>query len=339
MPHELRINQFGKASFFTARIPAWHALGTVTKDALTSADAIVEADLNWKVIKTPVKFDGDDEIKEFPDQFVTKIESTHHPLGIVGRDYNIVQNIEAFQFFDDLVGRREAIFETAGAIRGGQKVFITAKLPGHMMVGGNDRVMKYLVAMNSHDGTGSLKLFFSPIRVVCSNTLHAAIRGARTTFNLRHSANINDKIDDARRVLGVIKDQSEELTQVFTKMRNTSIMDEDTRKFFSELFLTQEKHETLWKAFDGRILKMQAADLLSSRAVNTLRDVNKYYQKGIGQPEIVGTVYGAYNAVSGYFQNAKKSTNPEKFVESNVLGSNATKIHNAFDKALVLCER
>lgn len=91
-------------------------------------------------------------------------------LGVVGKDYQIVQNRDAFLFFDSIVGGDGIMYEIAGALGKGERIFITAKLPGYIEVGNNDLIEKYLFLTTSHDGSGSITAAFTPVRIVCANS-------------------------------------------------------------------------------------------------------------------------------------------------------------------------
>lgn len=95
----------------------------------------------------------------------------------MGRDYQIVQNADAFAFFDAIVGGEDGIlYETAGALGNGERIFITAKRPDYICVGnGDDITEKYIFLTTSHNGTGSITAAFTPVRIVCQNTLNAAL--------------------------------------------------------------------------------------------------------------------------------------------------------------------
>jgi hypothetical protein len=102
---------------------------------------------------------------------------TDEVLGVVGNDYEVVQNVNAFDFFDAIVGGKDGIlYETAGALGKGERIFITAKLPDYIRIGRDDLIKQYLFLTTSHDGYGSITAAFTPIRIVCQNTLNAALR-------------------------------------------------------------------------------------------------------------------------------------------------------------------
>lgn len=145
----------GNYSFFSVKEQAWHGLGQIVEEYPTSAEAIKHAGLDCEVPKTAIYTKaagitetkdgmeaGSDEIS-IPDYFATVRTDNNTPLGVVCKDYQVVQNKDAFSFFDAIVGGEEGIlYETAGALGNGERIFITAKLPSYTSVGKDDLVEK-----------------------------------------------------------------------------------------------------------------------------------------------------------------------------------------------------
>src|SRR5688500_9234131 len=135
MAHNLNFNN-GKHSFFSVKEKAWHGLGTIVQDVPNSEQAIELAGLNYEVGLEPVIMANSGTI--IPNTFATYRKDNGVPFGTVGSQYTILQNREAFGFFDSIVGKGEAIFQTAGALGKGETIFITAKLPEYIQVGKGD---------------------------------------------------------------------------------------------------------------------------------------------------------------------------------------------------------
>jgi phage/plasmid-like protein (TIGR03299 family) len=131
-------------------------------------------------------------------------------LGVVSDEYEVVENIDAFRFLDALIGS-EMHFETAGSLWGGRRVWCLARLPEYVELGG-DLSATYIYVANSHDGSMAVTAAVTPIRIVCANTLGAALRlaehgvGAQRTFRFRHTGNLQAKFVEARKVLGMTID-------------------------------------------------------------------------------------------------------------------------------------
>src|SRR3546814_16291285 len=138
-----------------------------------------------------------------PNYYATMRTDTNTVLGVVGRDYEVVQNRDAFSFFDSIVGGDGMMYETAGALGNGERIFITAKLPDYIRVGGDDLIEKYLFLTTSHDGSGSITAAFTPIRIVCANTLNAAMHRNSNTIKIRHTSGAKERLEQATKLMGI----------------------------------------------------------------------------------------------------------------------------------------
>src|SRR3954447_1155218 len=158
-------------SMMSVRRVPWHGLGVVLDERPpTLAAALEAAGLTWTVAKQPLfRADG----REVPGHHATVREDTDQVLGVVSDDYVVVQNHECFAFLANLLGS-ELIFETAGSLWGGRQVFITAELPEHITIGGDD-VRPYVVLSAWHTGTGAIRAMTTPVRAVCAHTVRAAL--------------------------------------------------------------------------------------------------------------------------------------------------------------------
>jgi phage/plasmid-like protein (TIGR03299 family) len=194
---------------YVGRVP-WHKLGTkVEGDAMTAAEAIEAASMDWTVATHEVfahvpHADGLGGYYAKADgRMATFREDTGTILGIVGNRYHVIQNTEAFSAFDAIVGAGDAIYQTVGTLWGGRKLWILAKLTaGRYTLDNGDALESYILLDNSHDGTTALRMRLTQVRVVCSNTLSMAT-GKRASFYARHTAGINSKISQARDLLGL----------------------------------------------------------------------------------------------------------------------------------------
>lgn len=173
MAHNIFLNeQTGKHSFFSVKEKTWHGLGQIVQEYPNSTEALQFAGLDFEVCKRPNTHrldDGSEVISK--TSFYTYRPDTGAILGDrLGKDYEVVQNTDAFRFFDAIVEGDGIQYETAGALGNGEKIFITAKLPGYIKVGSDDLIEKYLFLTTSHDGFGSIMAAFTPIRIVCNNS-------------------------------------------------------------------------------------------------------------------------------------------------------------------------
>ena len=337
----------GTHSIFVVKEPAWHGLGQVVEQALTSRQALRMANLDFEVAKKPCYIQvevesGDSKSyippkwawKEVPGSFATYRTDNNQPLGQVGSKYEIIQNHEAFAFFDNIVGEKAAMFETAGALGLGETIFITAKLPKYIKVGGNDVIERYLLFANAHDGSKSIEVMFTPIRVVCNNTLSLALSTANNKFKIRHTKSLRDRLDEAQQVLHIENTRASEASEMFNAMSKVKMTDNNVKSFINLVFLTADE-----------ISKIEAGEkpheVLSSKKINIINDVNRYYYDGPGQKYDVakGTLWGAYNSISGFFQNAKHYKDQETKMKNIFYGSVYNYNQSAFNLAVQIIKQ
>lgn len=344
----------GKAAFMTVKEKAWHGLGQVVETAPTSAQAIKLAgldyqvglaplltDLNRKIVVTdengndkkitPTMFNFDN-LGHVQGKFATFREDTKAIFGVVGGRYTIVQNSEAFAFFDAIVGEGQAIYETAGALGSGEKVFITAKLPDYITVAGEDVTEKYLLLVSSHDGSGSIRAMFTPIRVVCNNTLQMALKNNTRQISIRHTMNVANRLDEAHKIMGMVNQQTETLNEALNILALSDrgkINNQQYDNYVDVVFLNNEEKEAIANGVKRELI-------VSTRKSNIINDVKEYYHTKVVNefPHCAGTLYGAYNSVTGYFQNVKTYKNDSAKFESNFLGANGDVMQTALDTAL-----
>ena len=193
-------------TLFVTRTPAWHNLGIVLPESPTSEYAIVAAGLDWQVEQREMFLASGTKV---PDAYANVRTKDEKVLGVVGNRYQIVQNREAFAFTDSLIGEG-CVYESAGSLREGKQIWLLAHLPEAVQIAGDD-VMPYLCFANTHDGSGAVKVFMTPIRVVCNNTLNQAMSSAKRTWSARHTGSIEGKLAEATETLQLANKYMEEL--------------------------------------------------------------------------------------------------------------------------------
>jgi phage/plasmid-like protein (TIGR03299 family) len=233
MAHNLHFNPLrNEYSFFTVQEKAWHGLGKVVEHYPNSELALRYAGLDFEVLKRPNRHLLDDRTEiTSADSFFTYRADTGEVLGSkLGRDYEVVQNTDAFAFFDSIVGGDGIFYETAGALGKGERVFITAKLPGYIMVQKKDLIEKYLFLTTSHDGSGAITAAFTPVRIVCNNTLNMAMRDCESRITIRHTRDARNRLESAHRVLGIANRLSDQLEDIFNHWSRVPIRDAEVRR-------------------------------------------------------------------------------------------------------------
>ena len=222
-------------SMFSVRLVPWHNLGIIVQDAPTSADALHLAGLDWEVIQQPIYTFDYNLIPGYKANIRVSDEKT---LGVVSDRYKIVQNHEAFAFTDALLGEGIS-YETAGSLQGGKKVWMLARLPESYKILG-DEVTPYLVFSNAHDGSGSIRIAMTPVRVVCQNTLNLALLDAKRIWSTIHTGNIQAKLGEAKKTLLLAENYMEHLKEESEVLNRKTISDKKVLEFISELLPVPE---------------------------------------------------------------------------------------------------
>ena len=281
MAHEVE-NMFYTSNEENQRFVPWHGLGTAVAEAPTSADAIKLAGLDWKVESSPIYTDNSLLI---PGYKANKRDSDGKVLGIVSDKYKIVQNQEAFDFTDSLIGEG-CTYETAGSLKGGKKVFLLAKLPQKMII--EDAVDPYVCFTNSHDGFGAIQACMTPIRVVCNNTLNLALSKATRKWSTKHVGNIENKLEEARQTLKLANDYMDELNIVADKLAHTKVTEAEVAAIIDEIFpitddMSDRKKTNINQIKNDIMVCMFAPDILKFKntgwgAINGFADWVSHYK-------------------------------------------------------------
>jgi phage/plasmid-like protein (TIGR03299 family) len=231
----------GQAALYTA-VPAWHALGTVVPGGTSDVEQVLRlGGIDFDVARRPVLFrdrlDGPDLV--LPEHFVTVRTDTGAGLGVVGARYEVLQNRDAFGFLQDLVDRYDVVWESAGAVRDGRRVFICMRLPDTVTIdtaGVADEIVPFIVALNSHDGSSLFHVVVTPWRPVCANTERFALRDAHARWGVRHTRNARDRIAEARRTLGLSMRYFQQFAAEQQALAHTDLALSDFRKLIDDLW-------------------------------------------------------------------------------------------------------
>jgi len=304
----------GKVSVMVAGKPAWHRLGVNVESAVTSADAMRLANLNWRVDKLPLYYtDATGTKREAPDVYGIVRDDTGEMLGNVGSRYTAIQNHEAFDFLDNVLGQFGAKYETAGAIYGGAKVWMLVHLPNQRFtVGHGDTIEPYALFTNPHDGSGKAFCYPTSERVVCANTFRVAQRDKGKGIGIRHSGNVKAKIADAQLALGLAVKGFEEFKEQADSLAHAKLA--NAPAFVNgvlDAVLDMTAAEAL-KGADALAAALAVDDVqrdLSRKAFqrqidarqNVLEDIlTRYESERCGINGMRGTAWAAFNAVTEF---------------------------------------
>ena len=264
------------------------------------------------------------------DRFGVTRDGSLDVLGVVGKDYTPVQNREAFAFFDPIVGKNAAIYHTAGALGRGERVWILAKLPDSIRVVGDDITDKYLLLTNSHDGKSSLQVRFTPVRVVCQNTLTLALNQVGSDqggLRLNHYTDIHRRLQEAERMLGIVRHQYDTLAETFREMVRVPMNKERLDQYLSQVF-----PDSAAAGEDNHPAPVFQRDRAWSEY---------FFDQGAGNrmAGVEGTLWAAYNGVTEWLDHRKtRQSATQRLASIWFGGTNRTKIH-ALDAAVEMLAR
>ena len=224
-----------------ARDVPWHGFGTKVDGLQTAIEAIAAAELDWEVQKRPLFYrdptNPKGNIRKIEEKVTTVRMSDGKYLGVVSPSYTIVQNADAFAIGDAIVETGEAKYETAGSLRDGRVVFISMEIPKTVKVPGDDGdIRPYLLLVNGHDGRYALKGAVTPIRSVCENTVAMALKAATSSFSLRHTSGIGDRIAEAQRALGLTFEYLDRFEAIAEKMMLTKLTKKQVLTTVAQVF-------------------------------------------------------------------------------------------------------
>lgn len=225
-------------SMFYVREKPWHGLGVRVQEAPSSADALIQAGLDWKVLQEPIYTEKEEVIEGYKANIR---DMDRKALGVVTDRYKVIQNQEAFAFTDELLGEGVR-YETAGSLQGGRRVWLLAHMPHEYIISG-ERISPYLIFSNTHDGSGAIKVALTPIRVVCQNTLNLALSNAKRSWSMIHTGNIQNKLEEARDTLFMAENYMDSLGKEFERLRAITMPDKKVMEYM-ELLLPVEENAT-----------------------------------------------------------------------------------------------
>lgn len=284
-------------TMFSVREVPWHGLGQVVEEAPTAKEAIQLAGLDWKVGKYPIQCNG----VEVEGKYGLIREDTNGWLGgPVTDQYRIVQNEEGFQFMDSLVGRG-LVYETAGSIFEGKKVFMTAKLQENLRVA-DDQISTYLLLSNGHSGIDSLQIAITPVRVVCNNTLQLALRNFKRKWAVVHSARLEERVEEARKALELTGEYMLNFVETGNRLVDKKLTDEQLDKCFEIAFQMGEERRTNF---------------------STMRKKMDAFYKALEVPDLkpyAGTAWSVVNAVSD-IETHQKNWSADRLVDAAIEGN------------------
>lgn len=314
MAHEIE-------NMFSVKEVPWHGLGNVVANAPTMEEVLRLAGLDWTVSQRALQtVDG----VQVPKSMAIVRDSDNTVLGIAGKRYKPLQNADALAFFAPFHESGLCQFETAGSLRQGQKIWIMAALnaPELEIVKG-DVVRKYLLLSNGHDGITGIRVGFTPVRVVCANTL-AMAHNANDSKLVRvfHSSQTLANLDLLRDTINAANASFEATAEQYRALTKRQVNQQDLAKYVDVVFYNGKAAET---------------DREKIARENLNNEIQRLFETGYGNDMagVRGTVWALYNGVTQYL-SYESGRSSDVRIDSLWFGDNKATNQRAFDAALDL---
>jgi phage/plasmid-like protein (TIGR03299 family) len=301
---------------FVGQTP-WHGLGNQLDEAPTISEAITAAGLDWEVgLKDLQTVDG------VPvNHRATYRKTDGSILGVVGPRYTPLQNVDAFDWFQPFIDAGECALHTAGSLHEGQKVWVLAQLnrDNSEIVRGDD-VCKFILLSNSHDGTTAIRVGYTPIRVVCANTMamaHSKGSGSKL-IRIRHTRSSKTNLENVRDIMDNINSEFEATADQFRFLASRNFNQGDVRRYVKTMLDIQGTPD----------------DDIKTRTRNILDDIlTRIEGPKQSATGVRGTWWAAYNGFNEYLNYAKGRTEDNR-LDSLWFGLNANDNIKALNTAL-----
>ncbi len=330
MPHNI-----GEMFYFGDR--PWHGLGNRIEQPANIEQALKVGDLDWDVDLVPIVPAG--EPLSSISHRVAVVRRDRVPgekgraIGVVHPGYRPLQNRIGAKLFDDLLGQGQNIYHTGGYLKNGEVVWLLAKFPEDIRVGGKDILETYLLFTNSHDGSMAIDIRLTTVRVVCNNTLTLALEGygVGKVFRRGHNGSAEVIKTEAKEFFKFAAKQSRKAEELFTRLANTRCAPEDFQNFLVNLMPDPSRPRTA----DGNNAVRRAYETRMETIKKTRKQVYEVHLHGITSQNIEpaeSTWWGALNSITAWVDHIQQ-TESDRYAHI-LLGSGAQLKSNALSKIL-----
>jgi phage/plasmid-like protein (TIGR03299 family) len=279
-----------------SRTPEWHQFGTIIPSGLTSIPSVLKAaHINFDVLTRPAGGWGEDAdgVPVFypePGKFQNYRSDTLAGLGIVGKIFTAVQPAQSMAFLQQLVEDGSVIIESAGALDGGRRIFISCLLPQDMVVdagGIADHVQLHVAVFDRFDGQGQFQAVCTPWRPRCGNTERLALSQAVTRWGIRHTTNALARVEEAQKTLGLSNKYAAAFEQEETALARTALKAAEFEALMAEVWERDKTAES-----------KKSATVADRREAQLMANFSSYRE------ELGGTAYAAERAVTDWLDHA-----------------------------------
>ena len=296
----------------------WHGLGTALEDAdlYDWPSACKKAGLDWNVELTDLQT-TDTQVKVTHKGVRRK--SDGRILGCVGPRFMPLQNRDAFAWFEPFLVSKEAALHTAGSLKNGSRIWVLARMNrAPLVIADGDEVDKFILLSHGHDGSLAIRCGFTPVRVVCQNTLSMAHGSdASKLIRLKHTKDVLENLANIREVMNLANQEFEATAEQYRLLARKSINQADLQKYVR------------------RVLKVKDDEQPSTRTTNTIAEIVTLAESGKGNdlPSVSGTYWSAYNGLSEWL-SYNRGNSPDSRLNSLWFGDSANLNRHALEVAL-----
>lgn len=233
MAHELEVKN-GKAMMAYAGQTPWHGLGKLVPPDLSPAQMLKAAGLDWTVEKVPSYATLNGKKVRMPWDALVRTND-HTMLSAVSQDWKMMQNLDAFSFFQEYCEAGDMEMHTAGSLRNGQIVWALAKVKDSFTIGKKDKVDSYLLFVNPHVWAKNIEVRFTPTRVVCMNTLQLSLHEkTKESVKVSHKKEFDAK--KVKELLGIARHKMEGYKERATFLAAKQYTEEKLKEYFKTVF-------------------------------------------------------------------------------------------------------
>jgi phage/plasmid-like protein (TIGR03299 family) len=320
MSHELEIVNNQASMAYVGEVP-WHGLGKAVPPDLSPEQMLKAANLDWEVIKRPMFFHDTNGSPVMTDSHALVRSTDESVLTVVSGSWKPVQNIEAFEFFNDFVHAGDMEMHTAGSLRDGKMVWALAKIKDGFTLFGGDHVEGFLLFSNPHQFGCSIDVRFTPTRVVCNNTLTMALgEKAKFAVKVNHRSTFNG--DRVKETLGIAKDQLQRYKEQAEFLGSRKFKEETIVEYFNRVFPTMSKDTVID---------------MSTPLSRQVEDAMEYLHTQPGANFAEGSWWQAFNTVT-YMTDHILGRSRDTRLNSAWYGVNRTKKEKALELAIEYAE-
>ena len=298
-------------TIWDSRKALWNGIGTEFDTNHSAEEALQMAGLDWNVVQKDLYTDAGNKIEGFK---ASVKETDDTVLGIVSDKYSVIQNRDIFRFCNQLF-KRGLKLETMGSFRNGRNVFVVMKLPESYFVNG-DQINSYVVAVNSHDTSTSLRIFICPLRISCSNMLPLAMKSAKRSWSSVHAGVLEDKLDAAKETLRLAENYMSNLGKEIHELQNKEISEIKVIELVNELVPIPEN-----------------ASEQQKKNVEKIRgDILYRYRFAPDLESLPHSAYRFLNSISDHICHSRPIRETKDY-QTNLFQKMAVETHPLFDRA------